>query len=216
MPRLLDGLSLVVFDFDGVILESADIKTEAFVELFADHPEHQDAILAHHLAHEGISRYKKFEWIHAQLLGAPLSEGESARLGARFSELVLSKVLAAPMVPGALPLLECLSRRMPLAIASGTPESELRSIVEQRQLAQYFTAVRGTPDTKPQILREQIAAHDLTPQDVLMIGDAQSDFRAAQEVGTRFFARGASGRHDWLPDGQCWSEDLSQLVQAFD
>ena len=41
----------VVFDFDGVIIESGDIKTEAFLELFAAYPEHLPAIKRHHLDH---------------------------------------------------------------------------------------------------------------------------------------------------------------------
>ena len=34
----------VIFDFDGVILESSNIKTEACLELFEDYPEHRAAI----------------------------------------------------------------------------------------------------------------------------------------------------------------------------
>lgn len=34
--------SAMIFDFDGVILESAEIKTQAFIELFRDVPEQLD------------------------------------------------------------------------------------------------------------------------------------------------------------------------------
>ena len=47
-------LRAVIFDFDGVILESADIKTQAFIELFADNPDHREAILRQHHDNVGI------------------------------------------------------------------------------------------------------------------------------------------------------------------
>ena len=95
-------LRAVVFDFDGVILESADLKTEAFVEMFMVHgTKIAEQVRTHHLANLGISRYKKFEWIYATLLQKPLSEQTSQALGQQFSDLALAKILAAPMVPGA-------------------------------------------------------------------------------------------------------------------
>src|SRR5688500_11624263 len=73
--------SAVIFDFDGVILESANIKTEAFLTLFADHTEHREAIRGYHVRNVGISRFRKFEWIYSELLKTPLCEAESIRLG---------------------------------------------------------------------------------------------------------------------------------------
>ena len=88
------GIRAVVFDFDGVILESADVKTEAFGELYAEHgPEVVDRVRAHHLANVGISRFKKFAWIAEHVLGQPLSDDDSAALGRRFTDLALEKVL---------------------------------------------------------------------------------------------------------------------------
>ena len=67
-------LAAVVFDFDGVILESADVKTRAFVELYAAHgAEVVDRVREHHLANLGISRFKKFAWIAEHVLGLPRS-----------------------------------------------------------------------------------------------------------------------------------------------
>jgi beta-phosphoglucomutase-like phosphatase (HAD superfamily) len=54
----------VLFDFDGVIVESVYVKTEAFRELFAGESEYLSEILAFHLANGGMSRYTKFEIIY--------------------------------------------------------------------------------------------------------------------------------------------------------
>ena len=42
----------LIFDFDGVILESVETKTRAFAELYKDKgPDVVDKVVRHHLAH---------------------------------------------------------------------------------------------------------------------------------------------------------------------
>jgi len=181
----------VVFDFDGVILESADVKTDAFVELYAEHgAEVVGRVRAHHLANVGISRFKKFAWIAEHVLGRALTEDDSAALGQRFSDLVLAKVLAAPFVPGADAALDALGALgLPMFVASGTPHDELQLIVERRGLGSAFREVHGAPREKPEILRDLLARLGLAPDQLLFIGDGMSDYKAARAAGTEFLAR---------------------------
>jgi len=204
-------IKAVVFDFDGVILESADIKTDAFVELFTDRPEHVDAIRAHHLKNLGISRYEKFAWIYANLFDEPLTEAGSRELGERFSALVFDKVLACPFVPGAEATLAELHGQMPLYVASGTPHEELIRIVEGRDLGGYFEAVHGSPRPKASVLQEVAEAHGVRRDEVLMVGDGESDYRAAQAAGTRFYARrtpkvAALWEAEGVPGAECMTD----------
>lgn len=209
-------LRAIVFDFDGVILESADVKTEAFLELYAAHgPALVEKVRAHHLANLGISRFKKFAWIAEHLLGSKLSEADSAALGERFSSLALARVLAAPMVPGAQAALEALVDRMPLFVASGTPQGELDMIVEQRGLRRFFREVWGTPAEKPAIVRDLLARYSLAPDQVLFIGDGLSDHQAAVATGLHFLARSTPAlREDWLRLDVRRADDLQNLVHA--
>ena len=41
-------LKSIIFDFDGVLCESVDIKTESFRRLFVDYPEHLKNIIKLH------------------------------------------------------------------------------------------------------------------------------------------------------------------------
>lgn len=179
----------VIFDFDGVILESANIKTEAFLALFADHPEHCEAIRGYHVRNVGISRFRKFEWIYSELLKTPLGEEESSRLGDAFSEIVLEEILKCSFVPGARELLEDLRSQSRLFVASGTPQGELEHIIEQRGLASYFTEVWGTPALKPDILNSILSRHEIPKDEVVFIGDGESDYSAAKQTGVPFIGR---------------------------
>lgn len=198
----------VVFDFDGVILDSADLKGEALAAVFADHPEHLPAILAHHEEHLGISRFEKFRWVYRELLRRPLPADEERLLGERYAAWVVGRVLAAPFVPGARELLRELAGR-PVFVASGTPQEELAGIVRERGLAPYFTEVHGAPATKEGILRGVLARHGLAPGEVLVVGDGLSDYRAAAATGVRFAGRARDGRFDGL--GVPVIDDLREL-----
>jgi phosphoglycolate phosphatase-like HAD superfamily hydrolase len=207
----------VVFDFDGVILESADVKTEAFIGLYAEHgPEVVERVRAHHLANLGISRFKKFAWIAEHVLEQPLNEAGLAALGERFSSMALDKVLCAPFVPGAEAALVALAERgLPKFVASGTPQDELSLIVDRRGLGPSFHEVHGTPREKPAIVRDLMARYELSPDQVLFIGDGMSDYKAARAVGTEFLARDTPALHDeWVALGVRLEPDLVRLPEV--
>jgi phosphoglycolate phosphatase-like HAD superfamily hydrolase len=189
MKKRIDLLRAVVFDFDGVILESANIKTDAFVAMFAKYPDQLAEIRQYHLANMGISRYVKFEYIQKVILGLPYTEQDRQRLGAEFERFTHEKIITCPQVPGAGELLQKLHDRALRIVASGTPQTELNQIVAERGMDGWFDEVWGTPRTKPEILREVMTRHALDPHEVLMVGDGMSDYQAASEAGTRFLAR---------------------------
>lgn len=191
----------VVFDCDGVLIESIEIKTEAFLELFADHPEHHAAIARHHQTHLGISRFEKFAWIYRELLGYELEPGESEELGLRYSKLVFERAVACPEVPGAGEALATLhAAGMPLFIASGTPQEELERLLAARGWRQYFRSIHGSPRTKPSILRDVARALHCAMETVVFVGDGRSDLEAAQETGAAFVLRETAAQADLLAD----------------
>lgn len=184
----------VVFDFDGVIIESVDVKTAAFAKLF----EHEGsevvaAVVQYHLANGGISRFEKFRHYYNNILRRTLSVEEEKDLGQRFSNLVMDGVLKAPYVKGAVEVLEHYYRHTPLYVASGTPHDELMDIVVKRKLGKYFKGVYGSPQQKAAILGNVVRSLNVSPERVVMIGDAMSDYNAAITAGTCFVGREKPG-----------------------
>lgn len=205
-------LEAVFFDFDGVILESSQIKDNAFLQLFANYPQHHERILEHHRRHLGHSRFEKFEWIYGELLGQPLEASARAALGARFSELVGRSMRKCPFVPGARELLAALAGRVDCFLVSGTPQRELETVVADRALDKYFREVRGTPPAKPASFRALVERYRLDPGSVLAIGDGVSDYEAARATGVAFVARETPESHqDWSPHPVVTVASLAEL-----
>jgi HAD superfamily hydrolase (TIGR01549 family) len=185
-------IQLVVLDFDGVIVESAGLKEDAFVRLFPDHPDQHAAIRQYHLRHSGISRHVKLRHISESLLGRPPDEAEDTRLAERFRDIVESQVVSADFVPGAREFIEAAINHYRLYVASGTPQDELRRITARRGIARYFTGIYGSPEDKPSLLRRIAAVERVPLSAMVMVGDGATDRDAADEVGVRFVARTAA------------------------
>ena len=182
-------IKAIIFDLDGVIIESAGIKTEAFRTLFAGYPDKLPQIIAYHEKNAGISRYVKFRYIYNKMLGKELAPEREKELGEEFSRIVLGQILKAPFVDGAIKFLKNNSKHYLLFIASGTPEEELKYILQYRGLESYFRGAYGTPQTKTEITQRILAEHKLTCHEVIFVGDAESDRTVAEDTGVTFIAR---------------------------
>lgn len=202
-------IKAIAFDFDGVILDSADIKTEAFGELFSAYPEHLDAILSYHVDNAGISRFVKFAHIYQKILDKPYSEASGIALSQQFSDIVLAKVLQAPMIVGVEDFLEKNKESCPLFIITGTPLEEMLYILDERELAGFFTEVHGVPETKEAAMQDIIGRYCTTPDELLYFGDALSDYRAAQTCGTRFIGIGGKAESVFLSTTICYRDFTS-------
>jgi|APTNR8051073442_1049403.scaffolds.fasta_scaffold07055_6 phosphoglycolate phosphatase-like HAD superfamily hydrolase len=210
---LLDDCDALIFDFDGVLVESTDIKITAFREMYREHgPDVEAAAIAHHVAHGGISRRQKIRHVHRHELGIQLSPDALDALCQRFSLLVEEAVTACDPVPGADALLDAHHRRLPTFIVSGTPQPELTRIVGRRGLEPYFTEVFGSPPEKPPIIRDILARHRLDNTRVVFIGDAMTDYDAARETGVRFIGRVPPGADNPFPDDAAIVPDMMALL----
>ena len=204
----------IIFDFDGVVVESGEIKTEAFANLYREHGETvMNAVARYHVLHGGMSRYQKFRYFQETLLEKPpLTPEEEQHLDRRFSQLVLEAVIASDPVPGAAELIRREAARIPLFVASGTPEAELNTIVVRRGLASYFTAVRGSPTPKQTLVADILSAHALFPERVLMIGDALIDYQSAYINNVAFLGRVRPGDKNPFPSHVEVIPDLNPLL----
>ena len=206
-------IKAIIFDFDGVLAESAEIKTWAFKKLFEKFPEEAKILDEYHQNNMGISRYVKFRYFYEEILGETYSDEIEKELSDRFSELVFNAVLAAPAVKGATEFLMDNYRTLNFFIASGTPEEELVDIVNRRNLTKYFKGVYGTPRTKDVITESILNEYGYSPEEIVFVGDASSDRRSADKTGTHFVAR-ITGDDSPLHDCEVKIDDLSELSEA--
>lgn len=193
----------IFFDFDGVILDSVDVKTKAFAKMFREYgPEVEKKVVEYHLNNGGVSRFDKFRYYYEEILNKPVNEEIIKSLSQQFSNLVMEGVLASPFMPGAKECLEKLRRKgSPCYIVSATPHEEINLIVERRGLKRYFKEIHGSPRKKWEICRDIINRKNYNPQNCLFVGDTMSDYEAACKNCCCFLGIVGDGKISPFPEG---------------
>jgi len=181
-------MEAVFFDFDGVILDSVNAKTEAFGALYAEYGDDiRLQVVQYHLDNGGMSRFEKFRYYHEELLGIPMTQPLMDDLCDRFNVLSLSRVMEAPFIAGAQETLRSLKEAgVPAFVASGTPQKELEATVAGRELAPYFVEVHGSPRKKSEIVADVLERHGHAASHCAFIGDAMADYNAARDHAMPF------------------------------
>jgi phosphoglycolate phosphatase-like HAD superfamily hydrolase len=187
-----------LFDCDGVLLDSNQIKTAAFERLVA--PFGADvarAFVAYHVANGGVSRRTKLRYLFEQLLQRPCEDHVIDELATRYGALVRDELLGCRETPGLRELLARLPADTRRYVVSGADERELREVLEQRGLAHHFHGVFGGPRTKVEILTE-LATTDPLGSDAVFLGDSRYDCETAAALGIDFiFISGCTEVSDW-------------------
>ena len=182
-----------IFDFDGVILDSLDCKTEAFYQMYLQYgKEIAEKVKHHHILNGGVSRFEKFKIWHKEHLGIDLSEKEIQELADRFSELVFDKVVNSNPIPGAIEFIKRYSKDFNFFIISGTPDDEIKKICDSIGISSCFKEILGSPMNKKEWCSYLKTKYDVTTSsNTIFLGDALSDYEAAQENGFYFALREA-------------------------
>ena len=208
MRHLVTDYTTLVFDCDGVVLDSNKVKTEAFYQATLPYGEAAaQAMVDHHVANGGVSRYKKFAHFLEQIAPAcavtPQEGPDLDALLKAYADQVREGLLRCEMAPG----LEALRHQTPDArwlIVSGGDQAELRDVFACRGIAAWFNGgIFGSPDTKDEILARELASNNIR-QPALFLGDSKYDHQAASAAGLDFvFLSGWSEVVDW----EQWIDD---------
>ena len=180
---------LIFWDFDGVIKDSVDVKTRAFVHLFAPYGQHvAEQVRAHHEAHGGMPRFEKIP-VYLRLAGEEPTDALVVELCERFGDLVRRRVIDSPWVPGVEEYLRRNPDQQVFVLVSATPEDDLKQILEALDLRACFKDVFGAPTSKKEAIRLTLRRYHICPEDSLMIGDAIEDMDAAYANDLAFLLR---------------------------
>lgn len=202
----LTQYATLIFDCDGVVLNSNKIKTQAFYDVTKVYGhEPAQALKEYHVQNGGISRYAKFEYLITKILGKRVEQVELNQLLEHFAHEVKQALLNCEVAEG-LSQLKAQTTNANWLIVSGGDQAELREVFAERGLDHYFEGgIFGSPDTKDIILAREIENGTIT-RPALFLGDSKYDYQAAQTAGLDFIFL-----TEWteVKDHQAWCCDNS-------
>jgi phosphoglycolate phosphatase-like HAD superfamily hydrolase len=194
----LDAYNTLVFDCDGVILDSNRVRARAFYNAALPYGvQHAEALQAYHIVHGGVSRYVKFEVLLRDMVGVAVTDHAMQALLHAFTTEATIGLMQCDIAPG----LEALREATPHArwmLVSGADEEELRSVFARRNIAAWFDGgIYGSPSSKIDILQREQARSNLA-RPALFFGDSRYDHQAATGAGLDFiFVSGWTDVEGW-------------------
>ncbi len=184
---------IIIFDFDGVIIDSVKIKDNAFKSLVAKYPKKiRNAFFKFHKKNIGKSRFIKFEYLFKNLLKIPYTQRDIKLMSEAFAKIVLYKIARINLNKGVLKFLVKNKVSFLYFISSGTPQRELKRIIHKKCLNIYFKKIYGSPVDKVNHILDIIKTYKFLKKDILFIGDGLSDLKAAMRTNINFIQFGNS------------------------
>tara|TARA_B110000503_G_C7128643_1_gene405827 strand:- start:1104 stop:1748 length:645 start_codon:yes stop_codon:yes gene_type:complete len=183
-------IKAIIFDYDGVIAESVNVKTLAFAELYKPYgSDIVQKVIKHHEANGGISRYEKFKIYHKKYLREDIDQLKIEDLANKFSNLVLQKVIDSSYVTGVYDFISSNYQKYDFHISTGTPTGEIETILKRKSLRKFFKEVYGSPEKKDLHIKKILKIRGYKNSEVVFIGDALSDRDAAKNNHIYFIGR---------------------------
>lgn len=215
----------LIFDCDGVILNSNQVKTNAFYNAALPYGKAlAEKLVEYHVNHGGISRYAKFEYFLKNIIPSDILEkntfdSQLKVLLTSYAQLVHQGLLECEVAPS-LEELRDLTLDTRWLIVSGGDQAELNEIFSKRKLSHFFDGgIYGSPDTKDEILSREIKNGNII-EPALFLGDSKYDYQAATNAGLDFiFLSDWSEVGDWLywvtENRLNFSKDIRSLIYTF-
>ena len=177
-------LEAVVFDLDGVLVDSEHLWEENWVAYAARHQVEWTA--GDTASVQGMSAPEWAAYL-ARRCGVPeqADEVERAVVDGMIAAIEAGE---APLLPGAGEMVREVSARVPVALASSAARRVIDAVLDKHQLAAEFTATvssaevaRGKPS--PDVYLEAAARLGRSGEDCLGVEDSGNGIRAAAAAG---------------------------------
>ncbi len=211
----------VLFDCDGVILQSNSLKSNAFGDVL----EGYDPVLVRdfvdwHKATGGVSRFFKFARFFRDTLKVTDWEARTEKACSDFGDIVSQGLRSCDTVPGFEVLVAQLrARAIPLAVNTGGAQDEIRIVFAERGFAPDFVEIFGSPTTKHDNMAK-LKDQGLIKPGTSYLGDSELDFELAQNFQMNFIyvayeSEWAEGARMTEQAGGTVVPDLNALNTAF-
>jgi len=209
-------IKCVIFDFDGTLVESNEIKRRVFYEVTEDIFGAASVLDDLFSVPDSGDRYNIFDLL-IKNLKLRQEVGVSAEyLSSLYTKICEHRISKAPEVCGAFNTLSELKKiRVKMFVSSATPTNTLQRIIGMRGWSDLFDGIMGSPDSKEDHLRSILFSNNYSLSEVIYIGDSEVDQKAALLIGCKFIGIGKNwNRFDRRP--LVLLDNLEQLIKELE
>jgi beta-phosphoglucomutase len=189
---LAEGLALI-FDMDGVLVDSNPLHREAWTEFNRRHGvETTDVMLERMYGRRNDQIVRNF-------FGGGLADGDVTAYGAAKEEIyrqMLADRIEAALVPGLRPFLD-VYRGAPIALATNAEPENVDFVLDRAGLRHYFRVVVdghqvSQPKPAPEIYLRAASLLGIPPTNCIVLEDSHTGVAAANAAGMRVIGIGTT------------------------
>tara|TARA_B110000238_G_scaffold200486_1_gene250799 strand:+ start:1232 stop:1885 length:654 start_codon:yes stop_codon:yes gene_type:complete len=195
----LKKYNTIIFDCDGVILNSNFQKIEAYrntaISYGASKIQAED-LVSYHVSLTGISRNIKFKYFLKEIMGEHVIDSSMKKLVDTLNIEVITLLKNCEVASG-IEKLKSHTKKSTWMVASGGDQEELRFLFKEKGIASFFEGgIYGSPSSKHQIVEEKMKNKNFLP--TLFLGDSLYDIQTAQKYKLDFiFIYGWTDLKNW-------------------
>jgi HAD superfamily hydrolase (TIGR01509 family) len=183
MQRWLSGVSAIVFDVDGTLIDSNRAHAEAWAEALTEHG------LPHEMDHIRPFIGMGSDKLLPKVARLDVDSAQGKAILARKKTLFDARLPLLQPTRGARALLTFLREQgKTLMVATSADDEEMQAILEQARVGDLIPrrtssddAGRSKPD--PDIVQAALARSRTAPASAVMVGDTPYDIEAARRAG---------------------------------
>jgi phosphoglycolate phosphatase-like HAD superfamily hydrolase len=186
---MLENYKFILWDFDGVIIDSDKARVQGFREVLNDFPQEEvEALVNFHARNGGLSRYVKFRYFYEVIRKEPVTEDRVQELAHSFSEIMRFTLTSKSLlIQDSIGFIQSKFDSIPFHIVSGSDGNELRYLCTELGIAHMFRSIQGSPTPKTELVKGLVTQGIIDPTQTCLIGDAGNDFDAASANGIDFY-----------------------------
>lgn len=179
----------ILWDFDGVIIDSLAIRDYGFREIFKEFNKVLvEKLIEYHSINGGLSRFHKIRYFFNEILKKDIDDKEVKAYADKFSlimrkELVKSKYLILDSVN----FIKENYKKYNFHIVSGSEHNELNFLCQKLQINHYFHSINGSPTPKMELVKNLLIKENYKKSETILIGDSINDYEAAKESNIAFY-----------------------------
>lgn len=180
----------ILWDFDGVILDSMPIRDFGFKQIFKKFKrEDVDELLTFHKKNGGLSRYVKIRHFFENILGEVISDEDVLLYANSFSAIMRKRLVdKSYLIEETVAFIRNNTENFNFHIVSGSDQKELRHLCKELGIADLFLSISGSPTPKNDLVKDLLLEYKYERKKCCLIGDSINDFEAAKINNIDFVA----------------------------
>ena len=183
------GIKNILWDFDGVILDSMKVRDWGFREIFKKfNKDEVYKLIEYHRENGGLSRYVKIRYFYENILERPIKKEEVLDYAENFSLLMKTKLTdKSNLIQDSVRFIQGKFNDYNFHIVSGSDQEELRFLCHELDLSKFFLSIHGSPTAKKTLVKDLISNFNYDKNKTILIGDSINDYDAAVKNDIDFY-----------------------------